>query len=89
MYLTFGQTKDDLEDEGLALFEKIRAMRIQVKMLQSDNTGEVLENEEFNINFQYTAAGTPQQNGKVEQQFATIYGKVCLTLNLARMSKGL
>ena len=47
-------------------------MGIQVKMLCSDNSGEEkmlqksFEKEEFNINFQYTAAGTPQQNGKVE-----------------------
>ena len=87
--------KDNLEDKGLALFKKIRAMRIQVKMLQSDNAGEnkalqkALEDEEFNINFQYTAAGTPQQNGKVEQKIVTLYGKKILTINLARMSKGL
>ena len=43
----------------------------------------------FNIDFQYTAAGIPQQNSKVEQKFATLYGKVCSALNLARMSKGL
>ena len=70
-------------------------MTIQVKMLQMDNAGEnkliqkSLEAEEFNINFQYTAARTSQQNGRVEQKFATLYGKVCSMLNLARISKGL
>ena len=48
-------------------------MGIQVKMPQKYNAGEIkvlqkaLESEEFNINFQYTAAGTPQQNSRVEQ----------------------
>ena len=48
-----------------------------------------LEREEFNVDFQYTAAGTPQQNGRVEQKIATLYGKVRLTLNLARITNGL
>ena len=53
-------------------------MGIQLKMLRSDNAGEnkalqkALEGEEFNINFQYTAAGTSQQNGKVEQKIETL-----------------
>ena len=43
-------------------------------MLQSDNAGEnkmlqkALKGEEFNIDFQHTAAGTPQLNGRVEQK---------------------
>ena len=46
-------------------------MGIQVKMLQSDNAGEnkalqkALEDEEFNIDFQYTGVG---RNTKAEQQ---------------------
>ena len=43
----------------------------------------------FNINFQYTAVGTLQQNGKVEQKIATLYSKVFSIFNLARMNKGL
>ena len=70
-------------------------MGIQVKMIQSDNTGEnkalqkALEGKEFNISFQYTATGTPQQNNRVKQKFATLYSKVCSRLNLSRMNKGL
>ena len=30
----------------------------------------------MNIRFEYTAANTPQQNGRVERKFATIYGRV-------------
>ena len=70
-------------------------MKIQVKILRMDNAGEnkqlheALDQEEFNINFQYTVAGTPQQKGHVKLKFATFYGKVRLTLNLARITKGL
>ena len=62
----FVRKKDDLETEGLKLFKKLRSMNIQVKMVRMDNAGEnkslqkTLEREEFNIDFQYTAAGTPQ-----------------------------
>ena len=61
----FIKQKDNLEEEELALFKKIRSMGIQVKILWSDNMGEntalqkALEGAEVNINFQYTAAGTP------------------------------
>ena len=69
--------KDNLEGKGLALFKKIRHMGIQLKLLQSDNAEEnkslkkALESEEFNIDFQYSAAGTPQQNSRVEQKIVT------------------
>ena len=36
----FVQNKDDLESKGLKLFNKLRAMAIQVKMLIMDNAGE-------------------------------------------------
>ena len=26
--------------------------------------------------FEYTAVGTPQQNGRIERKFATLYGRV-------------
>jgi hypothetical protein len=30
---------------------------------------------EFYIKFEFTVPGTPQQNGKVERAFATLFGK--------------
>ena len=69
----FVQNKSDLESKGLKLFKKLRTMAIQVMILRMDNTGEnkllqkTLEQQEFNVNFQYTAASTPQQNGHVER----------------------
>ena len=52
--------------------------KIQVKIIRCDNAGEnkVLEREsdkkELGIIFEYTAPGTPQQNGVVERAFVTV-----------------
>ena len=35
------------------------------------------------ITFEYTSAGTPQQNGVAERAFATLYGQVRAMLNRA------
>jgi transposase InsO family protein len=43
-------------------------------------------NSEFNINFEFTAPGTPQQNGIVERAFATLFGKTRSMLNAARIT---
>ena len=40
------------------------------------------------MKFEFTAPGTPQQNGKVERAFATIYGKIRSMLNSARITTG-
>ena len=53
---------------------------IQVQIIRCDNTGDnkVLETEsdknELGIIFEYTAPGTPQQNGVVERAFVTVIG---------------
>jgi hypothetical protein len=41
--------------------------------------------ETLNINLEFTAPNTPQQNGKVERKFQTLYGKVRSMLNWARL----
>jgi transposase InsO family protein len=41
---------------------------------------------ELNIKFEFTAPGTPQQNGKVERAFATLFGKTRSMLNAARIT---
>ena len=53
----------------------------KVKYIHCDNAGEnlslqqLLESEGMNIKFKFTARETPpQQNGKVECAFATLYG---------------
>jgi len=58
-----------------------------VKFLRCDNAGENKKTEEYlkekgiGIQFEYTAPNTPQQNGKVERKFATLYGRIRATLN--------
>ena len=52
-----------------------------MKIIRCDNAGEnkVLEREsdknELGIIFEYTAPGTPQQNGVVERAFVTVMGR--------------
>jgi hypothetical protein len=61
-----------------------------------DNSGEnvklrekVDEYPDLKIKFEYTAPHTPQQNGKIERKFATLYGKVRSMLNAAQLSERL
>ena len=62
---------------------------IQVKIIICDNVGEnkVLEREfdknELGIIFEYTAPGTPQQNGVVERAFVTVMGGARAMMNHA------
>ena len=37
--------------------------------------------EGMGIKFEYTAPGIPQQNGKIEKKFATLYNRVQAVLN--------
>ena len=63
--------------------------KIQVKIIRCDNAGENkgLEREsdknELGIIFEYTAPGTPQQNGVVERAFVTVMGRVRAMMNHA------
>ena len=63
--------------------------KIQVKIFRCDNAGvnKVLEREsdkiELGIIFEYTAPGTPQQNGVVERAFVTAMGRARAMMNHA------
>ena len=60
-----------------------------MKIIRCDNAGEnkVLEREsdknELGIIFEYTASGTPQQNGVVERAFVTVMGRARAMMNHA------
>ena len=41
--------------------------------------------EGLRIDFEYSAPDTPQQNGRVERKFATLYGRVRSMLNAAHL----
>ena len=63
--------------------------KIQVNIIRCDNAGEnkVLEREsdknELGIIFEYTAPGTPQQNGVVERAFVAVMGRARAMMNHA------
>ena len=60
-----------------------------MKIIRCDNAGEnkVLEREsdkkDLGIIFEYTAPGTPQQNGVVERAFVTVMGRARAMMNHA------
>ena len=55
---------------------------IVVRIVRYDNAGDNLalrracEKEGSGASFELTAPGTPQQNGKVEQKFSTLCGRM-------------
>ena len=67
---------------------KVR-QKIQVKIIRCDNAGEnrvlerVSDKNESGIIFEYTAPGTPQQNGVVERAFVTGSGRARAMMNHA------
>jgi hypothetical protein len=66
-----------------------------VKFIRCDNAGENKALEKacltvgLGIHFEYTAPGTPQQNGCVKREFAALYGRVCSILNHAGLRQAL
>ena len=64
-----------------------------MKYLRCDNIGENLKtNQEcleecFSVTFEFIAVNTPQQNGRVERRYATLYGRVRGVLNAANLNK--
>ena len=83
LFGTYMKRKSDLATEGIKLMKTImNNSGVTIKVIRCDNAGEnkTLEKEiidrGMNIRFEYTATNTPQQNGRVERKFATIYGRV-------------
>jgi hypothetical protein len=78
------------------MLEQLKLVRkeisLAVKSIRLDNSGEnkyfhqMIIKSECNIKFEFTAPGTPQQNGKVERAFATLFGKTRSMLNAARIN---
>ncbi len=60
-----------------------------VKYIRCNNAGENLsfkkkiDENGMNVKFEFTAREAPQQNGKVERAFATLYGRMRAMLSLA------
>ena len=76
------------------LKEFSRRHKIKVKYMRCDNANEnhyfmheVKQYITYTIQFEFTAPNTPQQNGRVERKFATLYGKIRSLMNAANLPK--
>ena len=73
-----------------------RTYNTKIKFFRCDNSGENRNFKEdvnkyitYQIQFEFTAPKTPQQNGTIERKFATLYGKVRSLLNTAGLTSTL
>lgn len=79
----FLKKKSETKDIMIALIKELKqTYGITVKSIRCDNSGEnnalqkSCKQEGLGITFEYTAPDTPQQNGRVERRFPTLYGRV-------------
>ena len=85
----FMKNKSDLSSKMQELIQELKTKQLKVKYIRCDNAGEnqAFEQETkqlgWGIKFEYTAPRTPQQNGRVERKFATLYGRVRAMMNAA------
>ena len=80
-------------ETGKVLTDLIKKLKdnknVTVKKICCDNAGENMafkveaERQHLGLQFEYTAHKTPQQNGHVERKSATLFGRVCVMLNVA------
>ena len=73
--------KSETAEKIISLIKDLKSKHgIVVRIVRCDNAGENLalqracEKEGLGVRFELTAPSTPQQNGKVEREFATLYG---------------
>ena len=91
----FLQRKKDTPKTILQLIKHLRTKGKYVKKIRCDNAGENQKTEEvckelgLGIDFEYSAPNSPQQNGRVERKFATLYGRVRSMLNGAHLTPSL
>jgi hypothetical protein len=90
----FLRNKSETADKMLEWLHMIKnTMDINVRIIRCDNAGEnrklqevIRADPDLKIKFEFTAPNTPQQNGKIERKFQTLYGKVRAMLNWARLT---
>lgn len=91
----FLKRKSDTPDTVIKLIKHLKSKGKIVKTIRCDNAGENHCTEEMckaqglGIEFEYSAPNTPQQNGRVERRFATLYGRVRSMLNAANLTGSL
>jgi transposase InsO family protein len=82
------------------IYKTQKEANFKIQTIRLDNSGEntalkklIDGTENQKIKFEFTAPGTPEQNGKIERTFATLYGKTRFLLYSAKLtfllSKGL
>jgi transposase InsO family protein len=89
----FLKKKSDLSIEMLKFLQQRKLEGNPVRFIRLDNSG---ENKSFqdkastkgyaDIKFEFTAPGTPQQNGVAERAFPTLLGRVRAMMNQAGFS---
>ena len=91
----FLKKKSDTAHTILKLVRDLQTKGKQVKKIRCDGAGEnktteqLLKANGLGIDFEYSAPNTPQQNGRVERRFATLYGRVRSMLNDAHLTPAL
>jgi hypothetical protein len=91
----FLRSKSELAKITMQHLEELMANGDEVKYIRMDNAGEnmalkrnVKKNPKLaKIEFEITSPNTPQQNGKVERSFATLYSKVRSMMNHAGFTR--
>ena len=88
----FLKNKSDTPHKITNLIKHLKAKyKFVVSSLRCDNAGEnkstknLCEKLGLAVKFEFTAPDTPQQNGRVERKFATLYGRVRAMLNRSRL----
>lgn len=78
----FLQSKNQQVPVLQGFIKTLKELGRPVKFIRCDNAGEneslkkQLDQEGSSIQFEYTARQTPQQNGKVERAFSSLYGRM-------------
>ena len=91
----FLKRKSDTGSTILKLVQDLQMKGKHVKKIRCDGAGEnkateqLLKANGLGIEFEYSAPNTPQQNGRVERRFATLYGRVRSMLNAAHLTPDL
>jgi len=89
----FLKTKDQtMKAMILLIWELHNSENIVMKKIRSNNLGEnitfkaAVKEEGLGLHFKFMACQTPQQNGRIERKFTTLFGRVWSMLNLARLT---
>jgi len=83
----FLKTKDETSKVVTEFLLEMNSLQVRPRYIRCDNSGENRKTEELcrtmglGMIFEYTAPSTPQQNGRVERKFATLYGRVRAMMN--------